>query len=151
MTTEQKMPLFAIKNLALRGIEATAMRDSAILKCKAILQSVSKAKDNSGPENADTATRVSANPQPRSHLAGLLRSERQLLATAARESAIPKAKPCRRACRRQDNPMPFNDSDPALRDSAFLHTGGKLQVMTERQDNFRKDDDVRWQCGSRSA
>jgi len=43
--------------------------------------------------------------------------------------------------------MPFNDSDPALRDSAFLHTGGKLQVMTERQDNFRKDDDVRWQCG----
>ena len=37
---------------------------------------------------ADTATRVSANPQPRSHSAGLLRSERQLLA----------------------NP-PFNDSD----------------------------------------
>ena len=37
---------------------------------------------------ADTATRVSAKPKPRSHLAGLLRSERQLLA----------------------NP-PFNDSD----------------------------------------
>ena len=46
MTTEQKMPLLAIKNLAPRGIEATAMRDSVILKCKAILQSVSKAKDN---------------------------------------------------------------------------------------------------------
>ena len=28
----------------------------------------------------DTGTRVSANPQPRSHLAGLLPSERQLLA-----------------------------------------------------------------------
>jgi len=68
-------------------------------------------------------------------------------ATAMRDSAITKAKPDRRACRRHDNPMPFNDSDPALRDSAFLHTGGKLQVMTERQDNFRKDDDVRWQCG----
>jgi len=35
-------------NLALRGVEATAMRDSVIFKCKAILQSVSKAKDNSG-------------------------------------------------------------------------------------------------------
>jgi len=42
---------------------------------------------------------------------------------------------------------PFNDSDTALRDSAFLHTGGKLRVMTERQHNFRKDDDVRWQPG----
>ena len=49
MTTEQKMPPLAIKNLAPRGIEATAMRDSVILKCKAILQSVSKAKGNSGP------------------------------------------------------------------------------------------------------
>jgi len=49
MTTEQKMPLFTIKNLALRGIEATAMRDSAILKFKAILQSASKVKDDSGP------------------------------------------------------------------------------------------------------
>ena len=29
-------------------------------------------------DRADTATRVSANPQPRSHSAGLLRSERQL-------------------------------------------------------------------------
>ena len=37
---------------------------------------------------ADTATRVSAKPQPRSHLVGLLRSERQLLAN-----------------------QPFNDSD----------------------------------------
>ena len=73
---------------------------------------------------ADTATRVSAKPKPRSHSAGLLRSERQLLA----------------------NP-PFNDSDTALRGSAFLQTGGTLQVMAERQDNFRKDDDVRWQFG----
>ena len=40
---------------------------------------------------------------------------------------------------------PFNDSDTALRDSAFLQTGGTLQVMAEREDNFRKDDDVRWQ------
>ena len=42
---------------------------------------------------------------------------------------------------------PFNDSDTALRASAFLQTGGTLQVMTERQDNCRKDDDVRWQFG----
>ena len=42
---------------------------------------------------------------------------------------------------------PFNDSDTALRGSAFLQTGGKLQVMAERHDNFRKDDDVRWQFG----
>jgi len=34
-----------------------------------------------GPEHADTATRVSAKPKLRSHSAGLLRSERQLLAT----------------------------------------------------------------------
>jgi type I restriction enzyme M protein len=40
---------------------------------------------------------------------------------------------------------PFNDSDTALRASAFLQTGGTLQVMAERQDNFRKDEDVRWQ------
>jgi type I restriction enzyme M protein len=89
----------AVMNLALRGIEA-----------------------DFGPEHADTATRVSAKPKPRSHLAGLLRSERQLLA----------------------NPL-FNDSDTALRASAFPQTGGTLQVMAERQDNFRKDDDVRWQ------
>ncbi len=44
---------------------------------------------------ADTATRVNANPQLRSHLAGLLRSGRQLLA----------------------NP-PFKDSDTALCESA---------------------------------
>jgi type I restriction enzyme M protein len=42
---------------------------------------------------------------------------------------------------------PFNDSDTALRGSAFLQTGGTLQVMAERHDNFRKDDDVRWQFG----
>ena len=40
---------------------------------------------------------------------------------------------------------PFNDSDTALRASAFQQTGGTLQVMAESQDNFRKDDDVRWQ------
>ena len=44
---------------------------------------------------------------------------------------------------------PFNDSDTALRASAFLQAGGTLQVMAERQDNFRKDDDVRWQFGVR--
>ena len=32
---------------------------------------------------------------------------------------------------------PFNDSDSALRGSAFLQPGGTLQVMAERQDNFR--------------
>ncbi len=42
---------------------------------------------------------------------------------------------------------PFNDSDTAPRGSAFVQTGGKLQVMTERQHNFRQDDDVRWQIG----
>ena len=104
----------AIINLALRGIEATAMRDSANLQREAILQSVSKAKDNFGPENADTLRR-DLHPD--------LRADYVLA-----------------------NP-PFNDSDTALRGSAFLHTGGKLQVMTERQDNFRKDDDVRWQFG----
>ena len=40
---------------------------------------------------------------------------------------------------------PFNDSDTALRASAFLQTGGTLQVMAERQDNFRQDNAVRWQ------
>jgi hypothetical protein len=57
---------------------------------------------------ADTATRVSAKPKPRSHLAGLLRSERQLLA----------------------NP-PFNDSDTALRGSALLQSEAKPQVVSE--------------------
>jgi hypothetical protein len=72
--------------------------------------------------DADTATRMRAKPKPRSRSAGLLRSKRQLLA----------------------NP-PFNASDTALRGSAFRQTAGKLQVMAGRQDNFRKDDDVRWQ------
>ena len=35
--------------------------------------------------------------------------------------------------------------DTALRDCAFLQTGGTLQVMAERHDNWSKDDDVRWQ------
>ena len=68
--------------------------------------------------------RGGAKPQPQSHLAGLLRSERQLLA----------------------NP-PFNDSDTALRDSAFLQSEASPQVVSEAKDNFRKDDDVRWQFG----
>ena len=42
---------------------------------------------------------------------------------------------------------PFNDSDTALRASAFLQTGGTLQVMAERHDNWSKDDDVHWQFG----
>ena len=68
-------------------------------------------------------------PRPRSHSAGLLRSERQLLA----------------------NP-PFNDSDTALRGSAFLQSEAKPQVVSEAKDNFRKDDDVRGQpSGARST
>ncbi len=104
----------AVMNLALRGIEADFGPEHAD----------TFRRDLHPDLRADTATRVSAKPKPRSHLAGLLRSERQLLA----------------------NP-PFNDTDTALRASAFLQTGGTLQVMAERQDNFRKDDDVRWQFG----
>lgn len=74
------------------------------------------------------------------------------LATAERDSALPNAKPHRRACRRQDNPMPFNDSDTALRGSALLQSEAKPQVVSEAKDNFRKDDDVRWQpSGARST
>jgi len=40
---------------------------------------------------------------------------------------------------------PFNDSDTALRGSAFLQSEAKPQVVSEAKDNFRKDDDVRWQ------
>lgn len=85
---------------------------------------------------ADSATRVSAKPKPRSHLAGLLRSESQLLATARRDSAIFKAKPFRRACRRQDNPTPFNDSDTALRGSECFKRRAKPQVVSEARDNM---------------
>ena len=47
---------------------------------------------------------------------------------------------------------PFNDSDTALRDSAFLQSEAKMQVVSEAKDNFRKDDDVRWQpSGARST
>ena len=42
---------------------------------------------------------------------------------------------------------PFNDSDTALRGSAFLQSEAKMQVVSEAKDNFRKDDDVRWQFG----
>jgi hypothetical protein len=75
---------------------------------------------------ADTATRASAKPNPRSHSAGLLRSERQLLA----------------------NP-PFNDSDTALRASARHNGEAYLQVIRGAKDSWSKDDDVR--CFSLSA
>lgn len=75
-----------------------------------------------------------------------------VLATAERDSAFLIAKPNRRACLRQDNPMPFNDSDTALRGNAFLQSEAKPQVVSEAKDNFRKDDDVRWQpSGARST
>jgi hypothetical protein len=65
-------------NLALRGIQADFGKENA---------DTFRAVQH--PDlRADTATRVSVKPTPRSHSAGLLRSERQLLA----------------------NP-PFNDSD----------------------------------------
>ena len=47
----------AVMNLALRGIEATALRDSAVCKSEAVPQSVSKVKDHFGPEHADTFRR----------------------------------------------------------------------------------------------
>jgi hypothetical protein len=68
----------AIMNLALRGIEADFGPEHAD----------TFRRDLHPGLRADTATRVSAKPKSRSHLAGLLRSERQLPA----------------------NP-PFNDSD----------------------------------------
>jgi type I restriction-modification system DNA methylase subunit len=71
-------PRLAIMNLALRGIEADFGKENA-----------DTFRNVQHPDlRADTAMRVSAKPRPRSHSAGLLRSERQLLA----------------------NP-PFNDSD----------------------------------------
>ena len=57
-------------NLALRGIEADFGPEHAD----------TFRRDLHPDLRADTATRVSANPKPRSHSAGLLRSERQLLA-----------------------------------------------------------------------
>jgi type I restriction enzyme M protein len=41
----------------------------------------------------------------------------------------------------------FNDSDTAPRDSALIQSEAKRQVVSEAKDNFRKDDDVRWQYG----
>jgi type I restriction enzyme M protein len=109
----------AVMNLALRGIEADFGPEHAD----------TFRRDLHPDLRADTATRVSAKPKPRSHSAGLLRSERQLLA----------------------NP-PFNDSDTALRGSAFLQSEANPQVVSEAKDNFRKDDDVRWQpSGARST
>jgi type I restriction-modification system DNA methylase subunit len=86
----------AVMNLALRGIETD-------LGPPAGARPNTFRRDLHPDLRADTATRVSANPQPQNHLAGLLRSERRLLA----------------------NP-PFNDSDwfrkdddPSLRDWQF--------------------------------
>ena len=62
-------------------------------------------------------------------------------ATARRRSANSKGE----AIPRSLEGNLWQSADTALRNNAFLHTGGTLQVMTERQDNFRKDDDVRWQ------
>jgi hypothetical protein len=42
---------------------------------------------------------------------------------------------------------PFNDSDTALRGSAFPQSVANPQVVSEAKDNFRKVDDVRWQFG----
>jgi len=42
---------------------------------------------------------------------------------------------------------PFNDSATALRGSAFLQSGAIPQVVSAAKDNFRNDDDVRWQFG----
>ena len=36
---------------------------------------------------------------------------------------------------------PFNDSDTAMRDGAFLQSEAKMQVVSEATDSFRKDDD----------
>ena len=40
---------------------------------------------------------------------------------------------------------PFNDSDTAPRGGALLQNRANPQVVREAQDNFRKNDDVRWQ------
>ena len=40
-------------------------------------------------------------------------------------------------------------ADTALRDSAFLRAGGKLQVMPERQDNLRNNMDAAEPSGAR--
>ena len=61
----------AVMNLALRGIEADFGPEHAD----------TFRRDLHPDLRADTATRVSAKPKLRSHSAGLLRSERQLLAT----------------------------------------------------------------------
>ena len=63
----------------------------------------------------DTATRASANPQPRSHMTGLLRSERQLLA----------------------NP-PFNDSDWSRKDYDVRWQFGVLPKGNERDCRVQK-------------
>jgi len=44
----------------------------------------------------------------------------------------------------KSNP-PFNGSETALRRSAVLQNEASPQVANEAQENFRKDDDVRWQ------
>ncbi len=41
--------------------------------------------------------------------------------------------------------MSSNDSDTARRGCVFFQSEAKPQVVSEAQDNSRKDDDVRWQ------
>ena len=101
-------------NLALRGIEADFGPEHAD----------TLRRDLHPDLRADTATRVSAKPQPRSHSVGLLRSERQLLA----------------------NP-PFNASDTAMSGSARHNCEAYPQVVPGAKDRWSKDDDVRWQFG----
>ncbi len=38
--------------------------------------------------------------------------------------------------------LPSNDADTALRGGAFLQSGGNLQAMTARHDDWSKDDDM---------
>jgi len=83
----------AIMNLAIRGIETDFGPEHAD----------TFRRDLHPDLRADTATRVSAKPKPRSHSAGLLRSERQLLA----------------------NP-PFNDSDWFRKDDDVRWQFGEL-------------------------
>lgn len=42
---------------------------------------------------------------------------------------------------------PINHSDTALRARALSVSEATMQVVSEAKDHFRKDNDVRWQCG----
>lgn len=61
----------------------------------------------------------------------------QVLAPAERDSAFSNAKPYRRSCRTQDDPIRFNASDTALRGSAFFQGEAKRQVGSEAKDKGR--------------